>query len=163
MTSTLIHTDLTPTTMSTDARTAAPAAFYRYPARRAVAVTDNAPATAALLDGLEADGVDLAQIETISGADGRRRLDKDGTHHGVFARLQRRLIAALSTDSENIVVQLDAVLAQGGHLVVVPLAPAGAPAELDVEAALFAHGASHVVRFGRWTVQTAHAPRHAGR
>ena len=159
MTTMTIHTDPTPTTTS-GARTATPTTFYRYPTRRAVAVVDNASAVAALLDGLEADGVDLAEIETISGDDGRHRLDKDGAHHGLRARFQRWLIGALTTDSENVVMQLDAVLARGGHLVLVPLALPAASGRLDVESRLFAHGARHVVRFGRWTVAAAHAPRY---
>lgn len=134
--------------------TATPAAFRRYPRGSFIAVTDDAAASVRLVDALVAAGVDLAEVSTMSGEDGRHQLDKDGRHHGLLARIQRGLVSALSSESENVVSLLDTALLRGRGLVVVPIRPAGVAAGLDTENLIAEHGARSIVRFNRWTIET---------
>lgn len=133
---------------------ARPAAFRRYPRGSFIAVLDDAAASGRVVEALVAAGVDRLELSTMSGEDGRRRLDKDGRHHGLLARFQRGLVSALATDSENVVSLLDDALLRGGRLVVVPIKPAGIAAGLDVESLLVEQGARGIVRFNRWTIET---------
>lgn len=149
MTSTL--TTSSSTSGTSEVRTASVPDFYRYPTKRLVAVLDG-PTVGPTLDALTAAGVDPREIQVMSGDDGRRRLDRDGTRHGLVVRLQRGLTAALTSDAQNPLALLDTALTHGAVLLAVPIHPAGVPRDLDVEALLSRHGARHVLRFNRWSI-----------
>ena len=145
---------VTANTSDPGAAWARPARFTRYPRGNFIAVVDHAAASDRLLGALVAAGVDLAQLSTMSGEEGRRELDRDGRHHGLLARIHRGLVSAFSSERGNVVSLLDGALLQGGALVVVPIRPSGVPAVLDVEDLLVEHGSRCIVRFNRWTVAT---------
>jgi hypothetical protein len=124
--------------------------FFRYPRGHVVTAVDR-PTLASILDGLTAAGVDLARVHVLVGADGRRRLDAAGTEHGPLARLHRRLVRALSSDSGNVLTLMDNALSAGAVLLAVPLRSERA----GVSALLLAHGAPLTWTFRRWSVETA--------
>lgn len=128
--------------------------FFRYPLRHVVAVVGR-PALATVLEGLVAAGAELAQVQVMAGTDGRRRLDATGTEQGLLARIQRGLVHALSSDSENVLTLMDNALRSGSVLVAVPLHPAGVPAHRSISAVLLAHGAMVTWTFRRWSVEVA--------
>lgn len=128
--------------------------FFRYPRGHVVAAVDR-PTLVSILDGLAAAGADLARVQVMAGADGRRRLDAAGTGRGALTRIQRRLIRALSSDSENVLTLMDNALSAGAALIAVPRHPAGDLADGGVSAFLLAHGAPVTWTFRRWSVEVA--------
>ena len=141
-------------TIATPGPAGAPAGFYRYPSAHVVAVVDPAD-LASMVEGLVAAGIDLTEVQVLTGADGRDRLDNTGLRHGLLTRVQRRLAHALSSDSQDVLALMDRALRCGRALVAAPLRPSGAPVDLDVAALLFEHGALISWSFRRWSIEVS--------
>jgi hypothetical protein len=93
--------------------------FYRYPKNRVVAViADDAHLSAALRD-LERVGVNMPDVNVLSGEEGARLLDRTGTGHGLRARLLRAFQrGAYEVDALR---AHERALQAGQHVVYVPV------------------------------------------
>ncbi len=65
--------------------------FYRYPMNRVAAIFAGLSGVKAALPQLEQAGFDLTGVNVLSGREGARLLDLDGTGHGLLARALRVL------------------------------------------------------------------------
>lgn len=123
--------------------------FYAYPMHRMVAVVDDNAALDAALKNLSEAGIDLGEVNVLSGPEGARLLDRRGSGHGLLGRLLR---LAQWSASENDALEIhQQALAEGGLVLFVPVR--GESRKVRVADTLRAAGGHHLQYFGRWTVE----------
>jgi hypothetical protein len=127
--------------------------FLAYPVNRvAGTIADSDDAEAALRALLDA-GVGADDIEVLHGETGLRRLDPEGTEHGLLARFQRAVIHIAGANEEALTLEHHVDDVRAGRFVI--LVRADRPDTRDrIAAMLKAHGASFVGFFGRWTLHS---------
>jgi hypothetical protein len=131
--------------------------FYRYPKNRIVAVLPDDAHLKAALGTLEPLGVNVADVNVLSGADGARLLDRTGADHGLRARLLRTVQrGAYEVDSLR---NHEQALRAGEHVVYIPVR--GKDQARKVAAAVGDAGGRYVLHFGAWTIGQL-PPHHRG-
>ena len=94
--------------------------FYRYPMHRVAAIIADESRLDVALSSLKRVGVDLKNVNVLSGADGARLLDRTGRRHGLGARFLRFLQRG-AYEMETLKVHQRA-LEDGHHVIYVPAA-----------------------------------------
>ena len=128
--------------------------FYTYPMNRIAAIVDDVPALDDALGRLEAVHVDMDAVHVLSGPEGRRRLDPEGTSHGWWARLLR-LLQRGAFEGTALEVHAKA-LADGSNVVFVPVRKD--PQRQQVIDALHDVGGHHLLHFRRWNIEKILTP-----
>jgi hypothetical protein len=123
--------------------------FYPYPMKRVVATLENQARCTAACHDLERAGIDLSEVDVLSGPEGARLLDRRGAGHGVLARLLR-LLQRGAYEGNTLKVH-GAALDQGNWVVYVPVRGKGALR--NVVEVLRAHGGRGILYFRRWAVE----------
>lgn len=122
--------------------------FYRYPKNRIVVVLPDDAHVNAVLGRLEPLGVNVADVNVLSGDDGGRLLDRTGADHGLRARLLRTFQrGAYEVDSLR---NHEQALRAGEHVIYIPVR--GEDQVRNVAAALGDAGGRYVLYFGAWTI-----------
>ena len=123
--------------------------FYRYPKNRVVAIfEDDTQVDSALADLADA-GVELPEVNVLSGPEGARLLDRRGARHGVGARVLRVLQLGGAFEGETL-RQHARALEAGQSVVFVPVA--GDEEEGRVADILRGRGGMQLLRYHRWTI-----------
>ena len=125
-----------------------PGDLHPEPWRRVVGALPGPDEAALAIADLEAAGYPGDEIYALCGADGLRRLDPTGRHHGLWGRLVRGTDVVMAS-ADDIAHNADHI-ARGGVVVTVP-----AETRHDAgQAALIIkrHGGTHVRYFGSLTV-----------
>jgi hypothetical protein len=122
--------------------------FYRYPRNRIVAILPDDAHLESALGKLEPLGVNVADVNVLSGADGARLLDRTGAGHGLRARLLRTFQrGAYEVDSLRVHEQ---ALRAGEHVIYIPVR--GKDQARKVAATVGDAGGRYVLYFGSWTI-----------
>jgi hypothetical protein len=123
--------------------------FYRYPTHRVAAVVDDDAQLDAALAALAAEGLDVAGVNVLSGADGVRLLDRAGARHGPRSRLVRLLQHGAA--EMEVLKDHERALKEGHRVVYVP---ARNPDEADRIARIVREaGGYYPLYFRRWSVE----------
>jgi hypothetical protein len=137
-----------PRATSPDARDS----FIAYPANRVAGTIADRNAAEAVLHALVQAGSAPDDIDVLHGEAGLRRLDPEGTEHGLLARFQRALIHIAGANEEAVALQHHVDDVRAGRFVI--LVRAEHPDTRDrIAGILRDHGASFIGFFGRWTLQ----------
>ena len=122
--------------------------FYRYPKNRIVAVLPDDAHLKSALGKLQPLGVNVADVNVLSGADGARLLDRTGAGHGLRGRLLRTFQrGAYEVDSLRV---HELALRAGEHVLYIPVR--GKDQARKVAAAVGDAGGRYVLYFGSWTI-----------
>lgn len=124
--------------------------FVAAPLHRVVGVIDDTADLPAAVGGLEAAGFVADAIHVFVGEEGERRLDLEGTHHGLRGRVTR-LLQKLGSESD-VFIELEEALT-AGHAVIGVLTDGSHEERSRAEAVLKAHGAHSLHYFGRLDVE----------
>jgi hypothetical protein len=122
---------------------------YRYPMRRVVAVLDDASGVQTALGALEREGVDVSEVNLLTGEEGARLLDRTGRAHGLRARLLR--LAQRGAYEGDVLEAHDRALEQGRHVIFVPYRD-DEQSERILEI-LRAAGGHYLLKFRRWNIE----------
>jgi hypothetical protein len=120
---------------------------------RVMAVIDDAGKAQAAVDTLERAGVPEYELAALSGAQGIREIDADGSHGGAAKQVLRALQSV--TTEGNHLRHYEAELAQG-HLVV-DVTVHGRQKRDTVVHVLRSYGAHFINAYGPWTIESVAA------
>ena len=120
---------------------------------RVMAVIDDAGKAQAAVDTLERAGVPEYELAALSGAQGIREIDADGSHGGGVKQALRAL-QRLTTEGDHL-RHYEAELAQG-HLVV-DVTVHGRQKRDTVVQVLRSYGAHFINAYGPWTIESVAA------
>ena len=123
--------------------------FYRYPMNRVAAIFDDLARVTTALPELEQAGFELAGMNVLSGREGARLLDLEGSGQGLWARVLRALQRAGAFEGEALRIH-DSALRNDQAIIFVPV-------RNDSEEQLAARilhqcGGRSMFRFNRWTI-----------
>lgn len=124
--------------------------YYVHPIKRVVAILDDEVRCIAACHDLEQAGIDLSEVNVLSGPEGAHLLDRRGAGHGVLARLIR-LLQQGTYDGKALTVH-GLALIQGRWVLYVPVRGKGQLRKVLV--ILRAHGARKILHFRRWAMET---------
>jgi hypothetical protein len=117
--------------------------FLRYPARKIVGVIDTSHDLDAVLASLGAAGFTPESIQVLSGDEGIRSIDPDGSYHGLLGRLTR-IIQAIGAEYEHM-HRYEEELRAGRYLVVISVSDD--EAERQQAAAILRERGGHLVDY----------------
>ena len=120
---------------------------------RVMAVIDDAESAQAAVETLERAGVPERELAALSGAEGAREIDSEGTHSGGVKHALRAL-QSLTVEGHHL-RRYEAELARG-HLVV-NVAVHGRQKRDRVIQILRSHGAHFINAYGQWTIESVAA------
>lgn len=120
---------------------------------RVMAVIDDAESAQAAVETLERAGVPERELAALSGAEGAREIDCEGTHSGGVKHALRAL-QSLTVEGHHL-RRYEAELARG-HLVV-DVAVHGPQKRDRVIQILRSHGAHFINAYGQWTIESVAA------
>ena len=123
--------------------------FYRYPMNRVAAIFAGLSGVKAALPQLEQAGFDLTGVNVLSGREGARLLDLDGTGHGLLARALRVLQRGGAFEGETLRIHHSA-LGSDQSVVFVPVR--NDRDEQQAADILRRCGGRSIFRFNRWTI-----------
>ncbi len=123
--------------------------FYRYPMNRVAAIFAGLSGVKAALPQLEQAGFDLTGVNVLSGREGVRLLDLEGTGLGLWARALRALQRGGGFEGETLRIH-DSALRNDQAIVYVPIRSKSE----EQHAARILHrcGGRSMFRFDRWTI-----------
>lgn len=120
---------------------------------RVMAVIDDAENAQAAVETLERAGVPEHELAALSGPDGAREIDSEGTHSGGVKHALRAL-QRLTVEGHHL-RRYEAELVRG-H-VVVDIAVHGRRKRDRVVQILLSHGAHFINAYGQWTIESVAA------
>ena len=123
--------------------------FYRYPMNRVAAIFDDLEGATAALPQLEQAGFDLTAVNVLSGREGARLLNLEGTGQGPWARALRVLQRGGAFEGETLRIH-DSALRNDQAVVFVPVRNDGE--EQDAARILHLCGGYSLLRYRRWTI-----------
>ncbi len=131
-----------------------PGDFTTYPNNRVCAIIDDRDDAQKTVDALIGSGIDADYVDILYGKSGVDVLDADLAHHGLLARIARKLRSF--GDMENVLVHLyESALQHGGYVFAVP---ATTDDEKERVREIFARlGAREINYFSTWYVQAMKA------
>jgi len=124
--------------------------FYRYPMNRVAAIFDDLDNVTAALPQLQQAGFDLVGVNVLSGQEGVRLLDVQGSGRGRWARALRVLQRGGAYEGETLRIH-DSALRNGAAIVYVPVRNDGE--ERSAVGILRGCGGRSMFRFRRWTIE----------
>jgi hypothetical protein len=124
--------------------------FYRYPMNRVVAIVDDAPSLDLALADLGSAGMDVSEVNVLSGPRGARLLDPAGVRHGLRSLFLRWRQGVFGYEADALGVHTHALLT-GRHVIYVPVK--GEEERQRVIDVLRARGAHHLLHFHKWTIE----------
>jgi len=123
--------------------------FYRYPMNRVAAIFDDLAGAAAAFPQLEHAGFDLTGVNVLSGPEGARLLNLEGTGQGLWVRALRVLQRGGAFEGETLRIH-DSALRNGQAIVFVPVR--NDREEQQSASILHRYGGRCMFRFHRWTI-----------
>lgn len=129
--------------------------FRARPVGEVAALLPNTARAASAYADLAAAGIDVSQVQVLSGEVGVRIFDRDGTEHGYWSRLRRSFQNL--TDDENVLDVYDEGLRKGESLLTIPT-ESSTHATRTVAKVLQHHGAHAMAYFGHTFFETLSAP-----
>ena len=120
---------------------------------RVMAVIDDAESAQAAVETLERAGVPERELAALSGAEGAREIDSEGTHSGGVKHALRAL-QSLTVEGHHL-RRYEAELARGQ--LVVSVAVHGPEKRDRVIQILRSHGAHFINAYGQWTIESVAA------
>jgi hypothetical protein len=124
-----------------------------YPANQVAGTFAEAAPARAAIEALVAAGVEPREVVVLHGEDGLRRLDAGNHDHGVVATVRETLLRIGATVEEHEQLRHHLEDVRAGRFVI--MAPArDAAARTCVSDILTSQGATFVVSYGRWAIET---------
>jgi hypothetical protein len=123
--------------------------FYRYPMGRIAAIINDDRGLNEALKHLPQAGVDLADVNVLSGPEGIRLLDRRGVRRGLRSRLLRLLQL---TVYEGVALETHEQALRNGHYII--YVPVRGEEQVRNAVDILRHAGGHyLLQFHRWTVE----------
>ena len=123
--------------------------FYRYPMHRVVAIIDDDAQVKAAMQDVQQAGVEVTEVNVLSGPEGAQLLDRAGTQHGFRGRVLR--LTQRGAFEGDALQAHERALNNGHQVIYVPAR--GEPQRGRVVDILRTAGGHDLLYFRRWGVE----------